>query len=378
MNIAIVCYPTFGGSGVVATELGLALSKKGHNIHFITYNLPVRLEALRDPNINFHEVNVPDYPLFKYQPYELALSSRLVDVVKSNQIDILHVHYAIPHAYAAYMAKKMLIDMGIQIPIVTTLHWTDITLVGSHPFYRPAVTFSINHSDRVTAVSESLKEDTLRLFEIRKNIQVIPNFIDIDKIKSKGKPCERSLLASKEEKILSHISNFRPLKRILDVIAIFEGVHPKVKSKLMMVGEGPEKQKAVQYVKEKGLEERVLFLGNSNEIEKILCYSDLFLLPSEKESFGLSALEAMAHGVPVISSNTGGISEVNIHGKTGYLSEIGDIQDMTKNALKLLKDDKLHSTFKNQAQTQAGIFNIDKVVGKYESIYVNVVESIQY
>ena len=378
MNIAIVCYPTFGGSGVVATELGLALSKKGHNIHFITYNLPVRLEALRDPNINFHEVNVPDYPLFKYQPYELALSSRLVDVVKSNQIDILHVHYAIPHAYAAYMAKKMLIDMGIQIPIVTTLHGTDITLVGSHPFYRPAVTFSINHSDRVTAVSESLKEDTLRLFEIRKNIQVIPNFIDIDKIKSKGKPCERSLLASKEEKILSHISNFRPLKRILDVIAIFEGVHPKVKSKLMMVGEGPEKQKAVQYVKEKGLEGRVLFLGNSNEIEKILCYSDLFLLPSEKESFGLSALEAMAHGVPVISSNTGGISEVNIHGKTGYLSQIGDIQDMTKNALKLLKDDKLHSTFKNQAQTQAGIFNIDKVVGKYESIYVNVVESIQY
>ena len=336
------------------------------------------MEALRDPNINFHEVNVPDYPLFKYQPYELALSSRLVDVVKSNQIDILHVHYAIPHAYAAYMAKKMLIDMGIQIPIVTTLHGTDITLVGSHPFYRPAVTFSINHSDLVTAVSESLKEDTLRLFEIRKNIQVIPNFIDIDKIKSKGKPCERSLLASKEEKILSHISNFRPLKRILDVIAIFEGVHPKVKSKLMMVGEGPEKQKAVQYVKEKGLEERVLFLGNSNEIEKILCYSDLFLLPSEKESFGLSALEAMAHGVPVISSNTGGISEVNIHGKTGYLSEIGDIQDMTKNALKLLKDDKLHSTFKNQAQTQAGIFNIDKVVGKYESIYVNVVESIQY
>ena len=378
MNIAIVCYPTFGGSGVVATELGLALSKKGHNIHFITYNLPVRLEALRDPNINFHEVNVPDYPLFKYQPYELALSSRLVDVVKSNQIDILHVHYAIPHAYAAYMAKKMLIDMGIQIPIVTTLHGTDITLVGSHPFYRPAVTFSINHSDRVTAVSESLKEDTLRLFEIRKNIQVIPNFIDIDKIKSKGKPCERSLLASKEEKILSHISNFRPLKRIFDVIAIFEGVLPKVKSKLMMVGEGPEKQKAVQYVKEKGLEERVLFLGNSNEIEKILCYSDLFLLPSEKESFGLSALEAMAHGVPVISSNTGGISEVNIHGKTGYLSQIGDIQDMTKNALKLLKDDKLHSTFKNQAQTQAGIFNIDKVVGKYESIYVNVVESIQY
>ncbi len=378
MNIAIVCYPTFGGSGVVATELGLALSKKGHYIHFITYNLPVRLEALRDPNINFHEVNVPDYPLFKYQPYELALSSRLVDVVKSYQIDILHVHYAIPHAYAAYMAKKMLIDMGIQIPIVTTLHGTDITLVGSHPFYRPAVAFSINHSDRVTAVSESLKEDTLRLFEIKKNIHVIPNFIDIEKIKSEGKPCERSLLASKEEKILSHISNFRPLKRILDVIAIFEGVLPKVKSKLMMIGEGPDKQKAIQYVKEKGLEGKVLFLGNSNEIEKILCYSDLFLLPSEKESFGLSALEAMAHGVPVISSNAGGISEVNIQGKTGYLSEIGDTTDMIKNALKLLKDEKLHKTFKKQAQTQAEIFSIDKIVGKYESIYVNAVESIQY
>lgn len=268
--------------------------------------------------------------------------------------------------------------MGIQIPIVTTLHGTDITLVGSHPFYRPAVAFSINHSDRVTAVSESLKEDTLRLFEIKKNIHVIPNFIDIEKIKSEGKPCERSLLASKEEKILSHISNFRPLKRILDVIAIFEGVLPKVKSKLMMIGEGPDKQKAIQYVKEKGLEGKVLFLGNSNEIEKILCYSDLFLLPSEKESFGLSALEAMAHGVPVISSNAGGISEVNIQGKTGYLSEIGDTTDMIKNALKLLKDEKLHKTFKKQAQTQAEIFSIDKIVGKYESIYVNAVESIQY
>lgn len=378
MNIAIVCYPTFGGSGVVATELGLALSKRGHNIHFITYNLPVRLEALRDPNIHFHEVNVPDYPLFKYQPYELALSSRLVDVVKINAIDVLHVHYAIPHAYAAYMAKKMLIDLGIQIPIVTTLHGTDITLVGSHPFYRPAVTFSINHSDRVTAVSESLKADTLRLFDIKKKIQVIPNFIDIDKIKAIEKPCERSLLALKEEKILTHISNFRPLKRILDVIAIFEGVLSKVNAKLMMVGEGPEKQKAIQYVKEKGLEEKVLFLGNSNEVDKILCYSDLFLLPSEKESFGLSALEAMAHGVPVISSNAGGISEVNIHGNTGYLSEIGDTEDMIKNALQLLADDKLRNDFKEQAQRQAATFSIDKVVGKYESIYVSAVESIQY
>ena len=376
MNIAIVCYPTFGGSGVVATELGLALSKRGHHIHFITYNLPVRLEALKDPNIHFHEVNVPDYPLFKYQPYELALSSRLVDVVKANKIDVLHVHYAIPHAYAAYMAKKMLLDSGIQIPIVTTLHGTDITLVGSHPFYKPAVTFSINHSDRVTAVSESLKQDTLRLFDIKKNINVIPNFIDTEKIKLKGKPCERSLLAEKEEKILTHISNFRPLKRIMDVISIFEGVQLKIKSKLMMVGEGPEKKRAIQYVNEKGLEEQVLFLGNSNEIDKILCYSDLFLLPSEKESFGLSALEAMAHGVPIISSDAGGIPEVNKHGKTGYLSKIGDTESMTLNALSLLQNESLHKSFKKQAEQQAEKFNLDSVVNQYESIYADAIETV--
>jgi N-acetyl-alpha-D-glucosaminyl L-malate synthase BshA len=377
LNIAIVCYPTFGGSGVVATELGLALSKRGHHIHFITYNLPVRLEALNDPNIHFHEVNVPDYPLFKYQPYELALSSRLVDVVKANKIDVLHVHYAIPHAYAAYMAKKkMLLDSGIQIPIVTTLHGTDITLVGSHPFYKPAVTFSINHSDRVTAVSESLKQDTLRLFDIKKNINVIPNFIDTEKIKLKGKPCERSLLAEKEEKILTHISNFRPLKRIMDVISIFEGVQSKIKSKLMMVGEGPEKKRAIQYVNEKGLEEQVLFLGNSNEIDKILCYSDLFLLPSEKESFGLSALEAMAHGVPIISSDAGGIPEVNKHGKTGYLSKIGDTESMTLNALSLLQNESLHKSFKKQAEQQAEKFNLESVVNQYESIYVDAIETV--
>lgn len=378
MNIAIVCYPTFGGSGVVATELGRALAKKGHQIHFISYNLPVRLEALNDSNIHYHEVNVPDYPLFKYQPYELALSSRLVDVVKTHKVDVLHVHYAIPHAYAAYMAKKMLLDNGIHIPIVTTLHGTDITLVGSHPFYRPAVTFSINHSDRVTAVSESLKQDTLRLFDINKKIEVIPNFIDIDRIKAKGKPCERSLLANKEEKIVTHISNFRPLKRILDVIAVFEGILPKVKSKLMMVGEGPEKNEAMEYVKNKGLQEHVLFLGNSNEIDKILCFSDLFLLPSEKESFGLSALEAMAHGVPVISSNAGGIPEVNQHGVTGYLSKIGDTADMTQNALRLLENEKQHNLFKIQSQEQAQHFNINTIVSQYESSYVDAIASIQY
>ncbi len=378
MNIAIVCYPTFGGSGVVATELGLALGKRGHNIHFITYNLPVRLETLNDSKIHFHEVNVPDYPLFKYQPYELALSSRLVDVIKSNKIDLLHVHYAIPHAYAAYMAKKMLFDIGIEIPIVTTLHGTDITLVGSHPFYRPAVTFSINHSDRVTAVSKSLKEDTLNLFDIKKKIDVIPNFIDTEAIGTKDKPCKRILLAKKEEKILTHISNFRPLKRIIDVIDIFKGIYSKIDSKLMMIGEGPEKRKAIRYVSDNKLKDKVLFLGNSNEIDKILCYSDLFLLPSEKESFGLSALEAMAHGVPIISSNAGGIPEVNLNGKTGFISNIGDTDSMINNAMSLLSNPQKHKLFKKQAQLQAKKFDLESVVDSYERIYNDAVASINY
>jgi|TARA_B110000503_G_scaffold9715_1_gene13160 N-acetyl-alpha-D-glucosaminyl L-malate synthase BshA len=369
LNIAIVCYPTFGGSGVVATELGIALSKMGHNIHFVTYNQPVRLDRINTPNLFFHEVNVPDYPLFKYQPYELALSSRLVDVVKAHSIDVLHVHYAIPHAYAAYMAKKMLLDEDISIPIVTTLHGTDITLVGSHPFYRPAVTFSINHSDCVTAVSESLKQDTLRLFDIKTEIKVIPNFIDTKKFENKEKPCERSLLAPTDDKIITHISNFRPLKRINDVIDVFEQISTNVSSKLLMVGEGPEKSKAMAYVKSKGLNEKVVFLGNSNEIDKILCYSDLFLLPSEMESFGLVALEAMANGVPVISSNAGGLSEVNKHGFSGFLSDVGDVNSMAKNALELLLDEEKLNKFKKQAKKQAQLFNIDKVVTEYEDIY---------
>ena len=375
MNIAIVCYPTFGGSGVVATELGIALSKMGHNIHFVTYHQPVRLDTINTPNLNFHEVNVPDYPLFKYQPYELALSSRLVDVAKSNKIDVLHVHYAIPHAYAAYMAKKMLADEGISIPIVTTLHGTDITLVGSHPFYKTAVTFSINHSDSVTAVSESLKQDTLRLFDIKTEINVIPNFIDVKKLDAKEKPCERSLLAPTNDKIITHISNFRPLKRIQDVITVFEKISSQVSSRLLMVGEGPEKAEAMAYVNKNGLNEKVLFLGNSNEIDKILCYSDLFLLPSEMESFGLVALEAMANEVPVISSNAGGLSEVNKHDVTGFLSEIGDVTSMAENALKLLLDDDKLKQFKKQAKEQAQLFDIDVVVIQYEAIYQKALEN---
>ena len=368
MNIGIVCYPTFGGSGVLATELGLELSRKGHQVHFITYRQPVRLELLNS-NVHFHEVNVPDYPLFHYQPYELALSSKLVDMVKVHKIDVLHVHYAIPHAYAAYMAKKMLHEEGIKIPIVTTLHGTDITLVGSHPFYKTAVTFSINQSDAVTSVSQSLKEDTQRLFNTQKDIKVIPNFIDIDKYKTDFKECDRDLLALPSERVITHVSNFRPVKRIADVIEVFYKVQKEVPSKLMMVGEGPERKQAEQLCKTYGIEDKVVFLGNSNEVDKILCYSDLFLLPSETESFGLAALEAMASGVPVISSNSGGIPEVNIEGVSGYLSPVGAVDEMAQNAIKIIKKDPVLAKFKKAAQEAATKFDIHKIVPYYETIY---------
>ena len=368
MNIGIVCYPTFGGSGVLATELGLELSRKDHQVHFITYRQPVRLELLNS-NVHFHEVNVPDYPLFHYQPYELALSSKLVDMVKVHKIDVLHVHYAIPHAYAAYMAKKMLHEEGIKIPIVTTLHGTDITLVGSHPFYKTAVTFSINQSDAVTSVSQSLKEDTQRLFNTQKDIKVIPNFIDIDKYKTNFKDCDRDLLALPTERVITHVSNFRTVKRISDVIEVFYKVQKEVPSKLMMVGEGPERKQAEQLCKTYGIEDKVVFLGNSNEVDKILCYSDLFLLPSETESFGLAALEAMASGVPVISSNSGGIPEVNIEGVSGYLSPVGAVDEMAQNAIKIIKKDAVLAKFKKAAQEAATKFDIHKIVPYYETIY---------
>jgi L-malate glycosyltransferase len=288
MKIAIVCYPTFGGSGVVATELGMELARRGHEIHFITYKQPVRLEQL-NRNIHFHEVNVPDYPLFHYQPYELALSSKLVNMVKLYDIELLHVHYAIPHAYAGYMAKKMLEEVGIYIPMVTTLHGTDITLVGNHPFYKPAVTFSINHSDVVTSVSQSLKDDTLKLFNITREINVVPNFIDVDNYMKNFTDCQRGLMAEDDEVIVSHISNFRPVKRVRDVLKIFEIICREKKAKLIMVGEGPDKEMAENLVFEMGIQDKVLFVGQSNEVDKILCFSDLFLLPSEKESFGLAA-----------------------------------------------------------------------------------------
>ena len=368
MKIGIVCYPTFGGSGVIATELGLALSKRGHEIHFITYNQPVRLELISN-NVHYHEVIVPEYPLFHYQPYELALSSKLVDMVKLHNIEILHVHYAIPHAYAAYMAKKMLKEEGILVPIVTTLHGTDITLVGSHPFYKPAVTFSINKSDAVTTVSKSLKEDTLRLFDIKNDISVVSNFIDLDKYNNDFTDCQRGMMANDDEKIITHISNLRPVKRVQDVISIFNNIQKELPSKLMFIGEGPEKEKVELQCQELGISDRVVFFGRSNEVDKILCFSDLFLLPSETESFGLVALEAMASGVPVISSNSGGLPEVNIHGKSGFLSNVGDIKDMTKNALYLLSDETRLNTFKVNARKEALKFDLNTIVTKYESIY---------
>jgi N-acetyl-alpha-D-glucosaminyl L-malate synthase BshA len=369
MRIAIVCYPTFGGSGVVATELGLELARRGHEIHFITYSQPVRL-ALLNPNVHYHEVNVPEYPLFHYQPYELALSSKLVDMVKLYKIEVLHVHYAIPHAYAGYMAKQMLKDEGIDIPMVTTLHGTDITLVGNHPFYKPAVTFSINKSDFVTSVSQSLKDDTLKLFNIKNEIQVIPNFIELDKIKKDDKsPCQRSVMANDEERIITHISNFRKVKRIPDIIAIFNKIQKEIPAKLMMVGEGPEKEKAEHLCRELGIQDKVIFFGNSNEIDTILCQTDLFLLPSKTESFGLVALEAMACGVPVISSNAGGLPEVNKDGFSGYLSEVGDVDGMANNAMKILKDDAVLSEFKKNALITAQQFDIKKILPLYEDLY---------
>lgn len=369
MKIAIVCYPTFGGSGVVATELGMALARLGHEIHFITYSQPVRL-ALLEKNIYYHEVDVPEYPLFKHQPYDLALSSKLVDTIKAYQIELLHVHYAIPHAYAGYMAKKMLKEEGIFIPMITTLHGTDITLVGSHPFYRTAVTFSINKSDRVTAVSKNLRDTTHAMFDIQKEIEVIPNFIDIQRYIEKAKePCDRKLMALQSEIIFTHVSNFRAVKRVEDIVEIFARVNEHHPSVLIMVGEGPERIKAERLAKQKGVYDKVKFLGNSVEIDKVLCMSDIFLLPSSEESFGLAALEAMANKTAVISSNAGGLPEVNIHEHTGYVCEVGDVEQMSAYALKLAQDSDLLHTMKTNALESARRFDLPEIVPIYERLY---------
>lgn len=368
LKIGIVCYPTYGGSGVVATELGIGLAKKGHKVHFITYKQPFRLDNFH-PNVSYHEVSFENYALFENPPYETALSSRIVDVVKHEKLDILHVHYAIPHASAAYMAQQILKADGIFIPFITTLHGTDITLVGKDHSFLPVVNFSINNSNGISAVSESLKADTLSNFQIQKEIKVIPNFIDFQRFSKKERNHFRKLVANDDEKILIHISNFRKVKRVEDVARMFELVLKKIPAKLLMVGDGPERHKAEELTRSLGVCAHVKFIGKQEAVEDLLSISDLFVLPSQTESFGLAALEAMACEVPVISSNSGGIPEINIQGKTGFLSPVGDYEDMAKNAIYILENEERMLEFKKNAFEKAQEFHINKILPMYENFY---------
>ncbi len=369
MKIGIVCYPTFGGSGVLATELGKALAEKGHEIHFITYQQPVRLNSFHE-NIFYHEVRVPTYPLFDYPPYELALASTMVDVILNHDLDLIHAHYAIPHASAAYTAKQIVKQKtGRSVPVITTLHGTDITLVGRDKTYEPVVTFSINESDAITAVSENLKQETLKHFEIRKEIEVIHNFVDLKRFNKKPLAAFKKVIAAHDEKIVVHASNFRKVKRIDDVMEIFKNIHAAVPSKLLMVGDGPERPVAEDLARQYGIEADVRFLGKQEQMEDILAVSDLFILPSEYESFGLAALEAMASSVTVVSSNAGGLGEINIDGKTGYTANVGDVATMSKRAIELLKDDVKLKTFKHNALEQAKLFDIHHIIPIYEKLY---------
>ncbi|MBK9793269.1 MAG: N-acetyl-alpha-D-glucosaminyl L-malate synthase BshA [Sphingobacteriales bacterium] len=374
MNIGIVCYPTFGGSGVIATELGKGLAQKGHNVHFITYKEPARLLDTFNENIFFHEVRLNDYPLFDYAPYETALASKLVDVAINAKLDIFHVHYAIPHASAAYMARQILLQKGIDIPVITTLHGTDITLVGKDPTYEPVVTYSINQSCGVTAVSESLKQDTFAHFAIKNEIEVIPNFIDFSRFKKTNKDHFKKAIAPNGEKILVHTSNFRKVKRVEDVIQIFCKVSSQIPSKLLMIGDGPERQNAEVLARSLCTQMDVRFLGKQEAVEELLAIADVFLMPSETESFGLAALEAMACEVPVVSSNAGGIPEVNIEGVTGYLLNVGDVEGMAARSLELLQDEEKLAQFKKNAFAQAQHFNISNILPQYEAFYKMIKE----
>lgn len=371
MKIGIVCYPTFGGSGVVATELGKALAIRGHQVHFITYSMPVRLDFFSE-NIFYHEVAVSSYPLFDYAPYESALTSKLVDVVRSEKLDLLHVHYAIPHASVAWLAKQILASYGIYIPIVTTLHGTDITLVGKDLSYEPVVTFAINHSDGITAVSESLKRDTYANFKIEKDIRVIYNFVDLSRFGKKANEQFRSMVAPNGEKLIVHTSNFRKVKRVEDVVLVFDRIVKKMPAKLLLIGDGPERTAIEKLCREVGNCEHVRFMGRQEAVEEILSVCDLFIMPSESESFGLAALEAMACHVPVISTNTGGMPELNIHGVTGFLSDVGDVDDMAKGAIEILSDTETLSKFKTAAAVQAQKFDINVVLPVYENYYLDI------
>jgi N-acetyl-alpha-D-glucosaminyl L-malate synthase BshA len=371
MNIAIVCYPTFGGSGVLATELGKALAEKGHLVHFITYQQPVRLSGFH-ANLFYHEVRVPTYPLFDFPPYETALASAMVDVVINHDIQLLHVHYAIPHAAAAFMAKQILAKKGISLPVITTLHGTDITLIGKDKTYSPVVTFSMEESDALTAVSENLKEETYKNFNISKPIEVIYNFVDIANFNKKPVDAFKKMVAPNSEKIIMHASNFRKLKRVRDVVEIFIRITKEMPAKLLLIGDGPERPELESYTRSLPLCNDIKFLGKQEQIEDILPIADLFLLPSEYESFGLSALEAMAAEVPVISTNAGGLPEININGFSGFMSNVGDIEDMSKNAIAILSDPLVHQQFKSNAFTQAKRFGIDTIVPQYEALYEQV------
>ncbi len=373
MNIAIVCYPTFGGSGVLATELGKALADKGHNIHFITYQQPVRLSHFHT-NIFYHEVRVPTYPLFDYPPYETALASTMVDVIINNNIQLLHVHYAIPHASAAYMAKQILAKQGKHIPVITTLHGTDITLVGRDKTYRPVVTFSMNESDILTAVSHNLKEETYKNFDIEKDIEVIHNFVDVKRFNRKPVDAFKKLIAPNGEKIIVHASNFRKVKRVDDVVKAFLLINEKIPSKLLLLGDGPERTPVEAAARDSNASDAIKFLGKQEQMEDILPIADLFLLTSEYESFGLAALEAMAAEVPVISTNAGGLPEIIINGYCGYMSNVGDVADMSKNAILILQDKKTHDRFKANALAQAKRFDIENIVPKYEKLYEGLIE----
>ncbi|MGS0748233.1 N-acetyl-alpha-D-glucosaminyl L-malate synthase BshA [Halpernia sp. GG3] len=368
MKIGILCYPTYGGSGIVATELGMSLANKGYEVHFISSAMPARLD-IANPNIFFHKVNVQTYPLFQYQPYDIALSSMIYRVVNLYKLDILHAHYAIPYAYAAFTAKQMLKEIDKDIPLVTTLHGTDITLVGQHPSYKHAVEFSINQSDTITSVSESLKNDTLQKFNIKKEIEVITNFIDNSEF-TNYEECARKQLANDDEKILIHVSNLRPVKRVSEVLEIFKNVHKKIKSKLIIIGEGPDMEVITEFLEENPeLIDKIRLMGKVNDLYKILELSDVFLLPSEQESFGLAALEAMAASTPVISSNAGGIPEVNIQGVTGFLAEIGNVEAMTNYTIKLLSNEKLLAEMKLNAKAQAIKFDLKNILPIYEKMY---------
>lgn len=376
MRIGIVCYPTYGGSGVVATELGLALAAKGHQIHFITYRRPVRLHHFQE-NLFYHEVNTEDYPLFEYTPYDTTLTSKLVDVVKYEQLDLLHVHYAIPHATVAFLAKQILAEEGIRIPVITTLHGTDITLIGAERNFAPVVGFSINHSDGVTAVSQHLRQQTCEQLRITKEIEVIYNFIDFSRFSRTNKEHFRKAVAPNGEKILVHTSNFRKVKRIEDAIMAFDIIQREVPSKLLLVGDGPERPKLERLSRELGIYDQVRFLGKQDAIEEILAIGDLFIIPSENESFGLAALEAMACEVPVISSNAGGLPEVNIEGKTGFLADIGDYQMMAEKVLLLLKDEEMLKEFRKNALAQAKRFDISLILPHYEAYYEKVIKEFK-